>query len=126
MIKLVLIVIGGAVGALLRYGISGWVQKLGDSSFPYGTLVGNVIGCFLIGLCGAFIAGPHFPERIRPLIIIGVLGSFTTFSTFGMETIELINNGQFTRAGLNILLSNLAGLAAVFIGYRLTEQIAGG
>lgn len=124
--KLILIALGGAFGAVLRYGISGWVQRWTDSSFPYGTLVVNVIGCFAIGLCGALIAGPYLSEKIRPLILIGVLGSFTTFSTFGYETFEMINDGQFGRAGLNVLLSNVAGLAAVWIGYRLTEQIAGG
>ena len=75
------------------------------------------------------IAG-HQADRLltgdaRAFHVIGLLGSFTTFSTFGYETFELVNNGQFGRAGLNILLSNLAGLAAVWLGYRLTEQVAG-
>jgi len=86
----------------------------------------NIIGCFVIGLCGALLAGPYLRAEFRPFILIGVLGSFTTFSTFGYETFELVNEGQFAKAGLNILLNNLLGLAAVFIGYRLTEQVAGG
>ena len=55
----------------------------------------NVIGCFAIGLCGALLAGAHLRAEFRPFILIGVLGSFTTFSTYGYETFELVNNGQF-------------------------------
>ena len=65
-------------------------------------------------------------EKYRSLLMIGILGSFTTFSTFGYETFEQINEGQFGRAGFNILLANVAGLAAVWLGYRLTEHWAGG
>ncbi len=126
MLNLLFIALGGAIGALLRYGISGWVQRGTGSTFPWGTMAVNMIGCFVIGLCGALLAGPYLREEYRPFILIGVLGSFTTFSTFGYETFELVNDGQFARAGLNILLSNLVGLAAVWIGYRLTEQVAGG
>ena len=89
-------------------------------------MVVNIIGCFVIGICGALIAGSHLRAEYRPFILIGVLGSFTTFSTFGYETFELVNDGQFAKAGLNIFLNNLLGLVAVFIGYRLTEQVAGG
>ena len=85
-----------------------------------------MLGCFAIGMTGALLAGPYLDEKWRPLTLIGVLGSFTTFSTFGYETFELINDGQFGRAGLNVLLNNVIGLGAVWIGYRLTEQIAGG
>ena len=126
MLKLLFIAIGGSVGALLRYGISGWVQRATDSSFPWGTLAVNVVGCFAIGLCGALLAGPYLDEKYRPLLLIGILGSFTTFSTFGYETFEQINDGQFGRALLNVMLANVAGLAAVWLGYRLTEQVAGG
>lgn len=126
MLKLIFIAVGGSAGALLRYGISGWVQRLTGSSFPWGTLVVNVVGCFAIGLCGALLAGPYLDDKFRPLVMIGILGSFTTFSTFGYETFEQINDGQFARAGFNILLANVAGLAAVWLGYRLTEQWAGG
>jgi len=122
---IVFIALGGAFGAVLRYGISGWVQNWTGSAFPWGTMVVNIIGCFAIGLCGALLAGAHLRAEFRPFILVGVLGSFTTFSTFGYETFELVNNGQFGRAGLNVMLSNLAGLAAVWIGYRLTEQVAG-
>lgn len=126
MLKLVFIAMGGSVGALLRYGISSWTQRMSNSSFPWGTLTVNVCGCFLIGLISALLAGQYLREEWRPFLLIGIMGSFTTFSTFGFETFELANEGQFTRAGINILLSNLAGLTAVWIGYRLTVQVVGG
>lgn len=126
MLNILFIALGGAIGALMRYGISGWVQQWTKSPFPWGTMVVNIIGCFIIGICGALLAGSHLRAEYRPFILIGVLGSFTTFSTFGYETFLLINEEQFTKAGLNILLNNLVGLAAVWIGYRLTEQLTGG
>lgn len=126
MLNLLFIALGGAIGTLLRYGVSSCVQNWTKSPFPWGTMAVNIIGCFVIGICGALLAGSHLRAEYRPFILIGVLGSFTTFSTFGFETFELINNGYFAKAGLNILLSNVVGLAAVFIGYRLTEQAVGG
>lgn len=123
--NLLFIALGGAIGALLRYGVSSCVQNWTKSPFPWGTMTVNIIGCFVIGICGALIAGSHLRAEFRPFILIGVQGSFTTFSTFGYETFELINDGYIAKAGLNILLSNLAGLAAVLIGYRLTAQVVG-
>lgn len=79
-----------------------------------------------LGLVAALLAGQYLREEWKPFLLIGVLGSFTTFSSIGFETFELVNEGQLTRAGINIPLSNLAGLAAVWIGYRLTEQVVGG
>ena len=120
MLKLALIAAGGAVGALLRYAISGSAQKLTTGTFPIGTLFVNVTGCVLIGFFGALFAGPHLVrEEYRIALLIGLLGAFTTFSTFGWETFSLMNAGQLWQAGLNIALSNGAGLAAVVLGYRL-------
>ncbi len=120
MLKLVLIAAGGAVGALLRYAVSGSAQKLTSGTFPVGTLCVNVTGCILIGFFGALFAGPHLVrEEYRVALLIGLLGAFTTFSTFGWETFSLANAGQFWLAGLNIALSNGAGLVAVVLGYRL-------
>ena len=120
MLKLVMIAAGGGVGALLRYGVAGWAQKLGGGSFPLGTLVVNVSGCLVIGTLAALFAGPHLiREEYRLAILVGVLGAFTTFSTFGLETLSLANAGQLRLAVLNIVLSNGCGLASVWIGYRL-------
>ena len=120
MLKLGLIAAGGAAGALLRYAVSGSAQKLTSGTFPLGTLCVNVIGCVLIGFFGAFFAGPHLVrEEYRVALLVGLLGAFTTFSTFGWETVSLVNAGQLWQAGLNIALSNGAGLVSVVLGYRL-------
>jgi CrcB protein len=127
MTKLICIAAGGAVGALLRYGLSGWAQRLTPGLFPVGTLTVNVIGCVLIGVLAALFAGPQFVrEEYRWVLMVGLLGAFTTFSTYGLETMTLVNDGQFARAGLNVLLSNGLGLTAVWVAYRLTERMTGG
>lgn len=120
MFKLVMIAAGGAVGATLRYSVTGWGQKLGAGSFPIGTLIVNVIGCFLIGFAGAVFAGPHLiREEYRVGMLIGVLGAFTTFSTFGWETFALFNANQVRFAVANIVLNNGGSIAAVWLGYRI-------
>jgi len=123
LVKLMLIAGGGAVGALLRFAISTWSQGLTKSDFPIGTLLVNTLGCFAIGMCAAYFSGPQLVrEELRPALVIGLLGAFTTFSTFGYETFELMNEKQFTLAGLNVLLSNALGLGGVWLGYRLAMQ----
>lgn len=118
--KLLLIAVGGGVGTVLRYLVSGWGQRLGDGSFPVGTMIVNVSGCLLIGLASAFFAGPTLVrEEYRLAIMVGLFGGFTTFSTFAWETFALANEGSFARAALNLVLSNFIGLAAVLVGYRL-------
>jgi CrcB protein len=121
MMKLALIALGGGGGAAARWLLAGAVQRWSDSTFPLGTLAVNLLGCLLIGILGAIFAGPHLVrEEYRLALLVGLLGGFTTFSTFGWETFELINDGSWLRAAMNILLSNALGLAAVGLGYRLT------
>jgi len=123
MLKLVLIAVGGGVGAVLRYAVAGWMQRLGGGVFPIGTLVVNVTGCLCIGVLGAGFAGPHLiRDEYRLAVTIGVLGSFTTFSTFGAETFALAADGQLRLAVLNVLLSNGMGLSAAWFGYRAGER----
>jgi CrcB protein len=121
--KLILIMAGGSVGALLRYLLAGFAQRLANGSFPLGTLVVNVVGCLLMGLAGAMFAGPHLiREEYRMALLVGFIGAFTTFSTFGAETFSLANAGQFRLAAVNILLSNGLCLVAVWFGYRMSEK----
>jgi CrcB protein len=123
--KLLIVAAGGAVGAVLRYLVAMWVQRLGDG-FPIGTLTVNLIGCLAIGIGGAVMASPYIiREEYRLAVFIGLLGAFTTFSTFGYETFELFNDRQFARGMLNIALSNGLGLLGVWLGYRLTEHWLG-
>jgi CrcB protein len=124
--KLLLIALGGAVGSVLRYLIAGWSQKLADESFPLGTMIVNVLGCLAIGALGAIFAGPHaVREEWRLALMIGLLGGFTTFSTFSYETLELANDGEFLRAGLNVVLTNVLCLGAAWISFRATEHVIG-
>jgi CrcB protein len=121
-LKLLLIGCGGAAGAVLRYLVAGWGQALVAGSFPLGTLLVNVSGCLLIGVVGRLLLGETIvPDHYRFAILVGFLGGFTTFSTFGWETMALLNDGQRTAAIANVLLSNVLGLAAVWIGYRLVQ-----
>jgi len=120
MTKLVLIACAGGAGALLRYAAAGWGQRLTDGPFPLGTLLVNVVGCLLIGYLGTLFTGPVLVrEEARIAVLVGFLGGFTTFSTFGYETLALLAGGDGWNASLNVVLSNGLALAAVWIGHRL-------
>ncbi|MCC6143721.1 MAG: fluoride efflux transporter CrcB [Candidatus Hydrogenedentes bacterium] len=124
MLKLTLIALGGACGALARYGISGFVQQRMDSAFPFGTLAVNVIGCFVLGGLMALVQDhPLLRPEARSFIAIGILGAFTTFSTFGYETSALIHDNQWNQALLNILANIVIGLAAVELGRLLVRSL---
>lgn len=122
--SLVFIAIGGAIGAVLRYGASVSVYALLGRSFPYGTLFVNVSGSLLMGLLSVlmlerFNIGPEW----RAAVLVGVLGSFTTFSTFSIETLNLLEQGDWARAMSNIVLSVLVCLAAVWLGVLIGRQV---
>lgn len=123
------VALGGALGAVGRYVLADLAQRLGPRAielFPVGTLSVNVLGCLAIGVAAAYFAGPNLVrEEVRLLLMVGILGGFTTFSTFGLETFELLNARQWTWAAVYIAFSNLGGFLAVFIGYRLTEKLNG-
>lgn len=123
MLKLVMIAAGGSVGALLRYAVAGLWLRQSVGAFPLGTLVVNVVGCLVIGVLGAAFAGSFvIREEYRLALMVGVLGSFTTFSTFGAETFALASAGHLRLAMLNVLLSNGLGLSAAWFGYRAGER----
>lgn len=120
-----LVALGGAVGSVLRYAVSSRMGLWsGTLMFPWGTVVVNTLGCLLIGLFfgAATVRGWLTPE-MRLLVIIGLLGGFTTFSTFAMESLELLRNGQWALAVANVVLQNLLGLLMAFIGYWLVTRI---
>ena len=124
MIQALAIAFGGAVGSLLRYWLSNSVYSLLGRSFPYGTLAVNVLGCLLMGFL--FIV---FLERLsvdgvwRAGILIGVLGGFTTFSSFSIETFNLIEAGELVKAGLNMALSLVLCVTATWVGAILGRQL---
>ncbi len=121
---LLFIAAGGAFGAVLRYGASVSVYSLFGRGFPYGTLFVNVSGSLLMGVLSVimderFDVGPEW----RAAILVGVLGSFTTFSTFSIETLNLLEQGDMLRAFANIVLSVLVCLLAVWFGVLIGRQI---
>jgi CrcB protein len=115
--------VGGFLGAILRYFMSGWVQDiLGKPYWPYGTLAVNVLGCLLLGfLVGLVEVRNVFSPEVRSLLFIGVLGGFTTFSTFGVETSTLLRDGALTSAAVNIFLQVVLGVGAAMMGYYLSH-----
>jgi len=120
MLKWVLIGLGGGLGTLARYGITGFAQRVSESHLPLGTLAVNLVGCLLIGGLSSYFAGPaEVREEYRWALTVGFLGGFTTFAAFGFETFALFENRQAGLALANVLLANLGGLLAVWAGYRL-------
>jgi CrcB protein len=120
MVSLLWVMGGGAVGSGLRYLIAGGIQGSVSSGFPYGTLAVNVVGCLLIGILSAgFGSLWTVSETTRLAVIIGVLGGFTTFSSFGNDTLTLLNAGRMGEAILYVSVSNFAGLLAVWLGAKI-------
>lgn len=122
--QLIVIAAGGAVGAVMRYGMSNAVYAVLGRSFPYGTLAVNVLGSLLMGfLFVLLIERSTFDVLWRSAILIGGLGAFTTFSTFSIETLNLIEDGAVSLALLNILLSVALCIIAVWLGVAVARQI---
>lgn len=116
---LLLIGSGSFIGGVLRYLLSQFIQIKTESDFPVGTLGVNIIGCFFIGLIIGYIDRENLGIEWRYLLITGLLGGFTTFSAFSMESINLLREGQFTFAISYILLSVTLGLAATFFAFSV-------
>jgi len=123
--KILLIGFGSAIGGVLRYLLSTNVYKLAGHSFPYGTLVVNCIGAFLVGLIFIILLERFngFAEQLRAFLIIGFLGGFTTFSAFSIETINLLENGELTRSMINVFASVLLCLSLTWLGILLGRQL---
>jgi CrcB protein len=124
MTQVIAIAAGGAAGALLRYWVSNGVHAVLGRGFPYGTLTVNVVGSLLMGflyiwLIERLASGPV----LRAFLLIGVLGAFTTFSTFSVETLNLVESGQLGKAILNVLISVVVCIAAAGLGILLARQL---
>ncbi len=126
MTRVVLIFVAGGCGSLLRYGVAGWIQRLASGTFPLGTLAVNVIGSALIGFFATLLTGPLLVrEDYRFAILVGLLGGFTTFSSFSWETVNMAGDGQWWMAALNVMLCNGLGLTAAWLAARLAVVIYG-
>jgi CrcB protein len=129
MLRLLLLAVGGALGTVARYGLNGVVSAR-IATFPLGTMVVNVSGCFLIGLLSA-ISGPALgrawlkPEW-RDFLLIGFCGGYTTFSSYGIQTLNLARDGEWLFVSLNIIGSNVLGLFAVYLGMVCGRALQGG
>ena len=124
MVRILLVGLGGFIGTLARYWLSGVIARRYGETFPFGTLVVNALGCFLVGLFFYFLY-----ERMlinpttRTVIFIGLIGGFTTFSSYGLQTFTLLRDGELFLALVNVLASNVLGLSLVWLGYVLAKAI---
>lgn len=115
---------GGALGAVLRFGMSSTIYRILGREFPYGTLAVNVLGSLLMGfLFVVLVERLAMSAEWRAALLIGLLGSFTTFSTFSFETLALFENGELLKAVTNIVLSVFLCLAATWLGLSLGRQL---
>jgi CrcB protein len=121
--NLVLVGAGGFVGSVMRYALSGAVHRFVPMAvFPYGTLAVNGVGCLLIGvLAGLSDSRNAFGPEMRLFLFLGVLGGFTTFSTFGHETLALARDGERLAASTNVVLQLAVGLGCAWIGYAVAS-----
>ena len=123
MAKILVVGLGGFAGAVLRYWLSGWVYGLSQSDFPVGTLAVNLAGSFMLGMAMGVVENHIVPPHLHLFITIGLLGGFTTFSTFSFETYALIEVGSIDKAALNLVLSVGVGLAALMAGLMAGRAI---
>lgn len=124
MMKVLIVAIGGSIGAATRYLVSTWAAERFGSNFPYGTLIVNVVGCFIIGafmvlVTERVIANPYW----RLLVAVGFVGGLTTFSSFGYETLKLVEDAQFQWAAYNILSNFVVGFLATWLGMTIARAI---
>jgi len=126
MLNALWIFIGGGLGSLARWWFSGLIAHTVGETFPWGTLLVNVSGCFVIGLF-ATITGPEgrwlAPSSLRQFFMVGICGGYTTFSSFSLQTRNLVEDGELLYAGANVLLSVAACLVAVWLGHLLATRL---
>lgn len=120
--KIIAVTSGGGIGALLRYLLFTTVQRWAPVNFPCGTLAVNLTGALLIGYLWALFEGTRLLGEWRLFIFTGLLGGFTTFSTFTREAAQLMRMGEYKTAAFYMLISNIAGIMLVFFGYLLARK----
>ena len=123
-VRIILLIVFGAAGTLARYGLDGWIQYRVGSPFPAGTLTINVLGCLCLGIIGRFSLN-HITVSpdLRIGLTIGLMGGFTTFSTFGWDAVRMLEEGQWTKASIYVGASVLGGLIAMMLGMRVGDAL---
>ncbi len=116
---MIAVMLGGALGCGGRYVLSVWLNPQAATTMPWGTLLVNVAGCLMIGWLSSFLSDAS--EAVRMGVLVGLLGGFTTFSSFGLEAMRMLQAGQVSTAVLYMMLSNLGGLAGVWLGLRISS-----
>lgn len=117
------IAVGGAAGSVLRYAVGGVAQRAGGAAFPLGTLVVNMTGCFLIGVLVQHYMNTQTQPEMRAMLVTGFCGGYTTFSAFSIETVGLIQGGEYQKAALYTVTSLLLSLAATFAGIAAVAKL---
>jgi fluoride exporter len=121
---LLYVAVGSAIGGVSRYLLGGLVQRMLDTTFPAGTLLVNVTGSFLLGAIIRYaLETPSLTPEVRAFLTIGFCGGYTTFSTFSYETMALLEDGEWARAGVYITASVTLSLIATFLGLALARQV---
>ncbi len=115
---------GGFIGAILRFLISGWVQRLSPTLFPVGTLSVNILGSFIIGFMALYFESVVAPHQ-KALVITGMLGALTTFSTFSLETLTMLQGGLWGRVTMNVTLNVVLCITATMLGMMLFKRLYG-
>jgi CrcB protein len=117
------VAVGGACGAVARYGVSLWALAIVPRFPPAGTLIANVTGCLLIGVAMTLAQQGALSEEWRQFVVSGFLGAFTTFSTFGFQTVELVREGRHGAAAFNLAANVVIGIGAVAIGLWVGRRL---
>ncbi|MEI7904188.1 MAG: fluoride efflux transporter CrcB [Candidatus Firestonebacteria bacterium] len=120
--KYLVVAFGGALGSVLRYWVSGLDVKYSRGLFPVSTFLVNVLGSLVIGLLWGLFERLNFSPLLRIFLFVGILGGFTTFSSFSLENLNLIRDGEYRIALIYILLTNVVGLSLAFYGYFLARM----
>ncbi len=122
--KILILCVSGSLGTLARYFVGGWGQRLTGSGFPLGTVIVNITGSLLFGLCfGLFEKKTALPPEVKLFALSGFMGAYTTFSTYLFESATLMQEGQWLWGGLNIVGQTVLGLAAIVLGMALGRMV---